>query len=212
MAVILDCIVHPPLPAARAASGQAAAAPPNSVKNSPPRRRALVIRRFPAAGMHHGAASVSPRSCSRISLIERDASLFDHGPPFFHFGRKQSGQFFRRRANGHHADVVEVCLDRWIAQSGDRVNGGPFMTLADDRRSSLLRCRTGLFFQRCGRVRSSAREEQCGGESFTLLGGAAAAWSLAARAAGSGGCTIQSRMTANVQSHPDSHRIVCQRA
>jgi hypothetical protein len=41
------------------------------------------------------------------------------------------------------------------------------------RRSSLLRCRTGLFLQRCGRVRSSAREEHMRQREFiTLLGGA----------------------------------------
>src|SRR5260370_7811212 len=53
----------------------------------------------------------------------------DHGRPFFHFGRKQSGQLFRRRADGHHADVVEVCPDRWIAQGGDRIN----VDFVDDR-------------------------------------------------------------------------------
>src|SRR6202048_1537768 len=52
-----------------------------------------------------------------------------HRPPFLHFGRKQSGQLFRRRADGHRADGVEVCLDRWIAQGGDRIN----VDFVDDR-------------------------------------------------------------------------------
>jgi len=47
-------------------------------------------------------------------------SLLDHGPPFFHFGREQNGQLLRCRADGHHADVVEACLDGRIAQRGDR--------------------------------------------------------------------------------------------
>src|SRR5215471_14531627 len=56
------------------------------------------------------------------SLVERDVSLFDHGLPFFRLGREQRGQLFRRRADGHHADVIEVCLDGRIAQGGDRIN------------------------------------------------------------------------------------------
>src|SRR5262249_24558665 len=43
-------------------------------------------------------------------------------------------------------------------------------------------CRTGLFFQRCGRVRSSAREEHMRRREFiTLLGAGAAARQFAAR-------------------------------
>src|SRR5215472_17852422 len=54
--------------------------------------------------------------------LERDVSLLDHGLPFFRLGREQGSQLFRRRADGHHADVIEVCLDGRIAQGGDRIN------------------------------------------------------------------------------------------
>ena len=53
------------------------------------------------------------------SLVERDVSLLDHGTPFFRFGLEQHGKFFRRRADSHHADVLEFCVDGRIAQCGD---------------------------------------------------------------------------------------------
>src|SRR5262249_40460313 len=56
------------------------------------------------------------------ALVERDLSLPDHRLPFFHFSNEQSGQLFRRRANGYHTDVTEMRLDSWIAQGGDRIN------------------------------------------------------------------------------------------
>src|SRR5262249_61366233 len=59
------------------------------------------------------------------SLVERDVSLFDHGLPFFRLGREQGGQLFRRRADGHHTDVIAVCLDGLLTQGADPINLDP---------------------------------------------------------------------------------------
>ena len=64
-------------------------------------------------------ASTRSRLRPEHSLVERDVSLLDHSTPFFRFGLEQHCKFFRRRADSHHADVLEFCVDGRIAQCGD---------------------------------------------------------------------------------------------